>query len=160
MVAVEQVSLTISSVRSTGGHGQFSSAGTLSGIGGCRPEFTCHAARCEVRQLFWNSSVIYTSHVGLYNNDALKDLLIARADVNYAPAGLEPPLCVAIRHRMGEVGKTLLTYVAEVAVRGHSPLGSMGHDTLGPTVTDLASGDRALLLLLRAHQRSHGSLRK
>ena len=93
--------------------------------------------------------------VGLQNNDAVEDLLIARADLNYAPAGLEPPLCVAIRHRMGEIAKTLLTYTADVAVRGHPPLGSAGDDTLGPTVTDLASEDRALLLLLRAHQRSH-----
>ena len=49
----------------------------------------------------------------------------------------------------------LLTYTADVAVRGHPPLGSGEDDTLGPTVTDLASEDRALLLLLRAHQRSH-----
>ena len=45
--------------------------------------------------------------------------------------------------------------MADVAVRGHLPLGSMEDDTLGPTVTDLAAEDRALLLLLRAHQKSH-----
>ena len=92
--------------------------------------------------------------VGLQNNDAVEDLLIARADANY-PAGFEPPLCVAIRHRMGEIAKTLLTYTADVAVRGHPPLGSAEDDTLGPTVTDLASEDRALLHLLRAYQRLH-----
>ena len=89
--------------------------------------------------------------VGLQNNDAV---YIARADANYAPAGFEPPLCVAIRHRMGEVAKTLLTYTADVAVRGHPTLGMVGDDTLGPTATDLAADDRALLLLLRAHQTS------
>ena len=55
----------------------------------------------------------------------------------------------------GEVAKTLLTYTADVAVRGHPPLGSMEDDTLGSTVTDLAAEDRALLLLLRARQQSH-----
>ena len=35
----------------------------------------------------------------------------------------------------------------------------MEDDTLGPTVTDLASEDRALLLLLRALQVGHSSLR-
>ena len=69
--------------------------------------------------------------------------------------GLNLQLCVAIRHRMGEVAKTLLTYTADVAVRGHPPPESMEDDTLGPTVTDLASEDRALLLLLRVHQKSH-----
>ena len=68
---------------------------------------------------------------------------------------LEPPLCVAIRHRMGEIAKTLLTYTAEVTVRGHPPCGSVEDDNLGPTVTDLASDDKALHNLLRAHQMSH-----
>ena len=93
--------------------------------------------------------------VGLQNHDAVEDLLIAGADANYAPAGLEPPLCVALRHRLGEVAKTLLTYTADVAGRGHPPSGSVGDDTLGPTATDLAADDRALLLLLRAHQTTH-----
>ena len=90
--------------------------------------------------------------VGLQNNDAVEDLLIARADVNYAPAGFEPPLCVAIRHRMGEVAKTLLTYLADVALRGHPSPGTQENGSLGPTVTELASEDRTLHLLLRAHQ--------
>ena len=55
---------------------------------------------------------------------------------------------------MMEVAKTLLTYAADVAVRGHPPLSMVGDDTLGPTTTDLAADDRALLLLLRAHQTS------
>ena len=77
------------------------------------------------------------------------------ADVNFALAGFEPPLCVAIRHRMTEVAKTLLTCTVDVAVRGHPPLGSVEDDTRGPTGTDPAAEDRALLLLLRAHQKSH-----
>ena len=112
-------------------------------------------AKCDpnILGVAQQSPLLYA--VGLQNNDAVEDLLIARADVNYAPAGLEPPLCVAIRHRMGEIAKTLLTYTADVAVRGHPPLGSAEDDTLGPTVTDLASEDRALLHLLRAYQRLH-----
>ena len=92
---------------------------------------------------------------GLQNNDAVEDLLIARADTNYAPAGFEPPLCVAIRHRMGEIAKTLLTYTADMTVRGHLPPGSAEDGILGPTVADISAGDRAMLLLLRAHHRSH-----
>ena len=57
------------------------------------------------------------------------------------PGGLEPPLCVAICHRMGEIAKTLLTYTEDVTVRRHPPGGSAEHDTHGPTVTDLASDD-------------------
>ena len=107
-------------------------------------------AQCDPNDLgiAQQSPLLYA--VGLQHNDAVEDLLIARADVNYAPAGFEPPLCVAIRHRRGEVAKTLLTDTADVAVRGHPPPESMEDDTLGPTVTDLASEDRALLLLLRA----------
>ena len=36
-----------------------------------------------------------------------------------------------------------------------TPPGSGEDGSLGPTVTDLASEDRALLLLLRANQRLH-----
>ena len=112
-------------------------------------------AKCDpnVLGLAQQSPLLYA--VGSQNNDSVEDLLIARADVNYAPAGLEPPLCVAIRHRMGEIAKTLLTYTADVTVRGHPPGGSAEHDAHGPTVTDLASDDRALQLLLRAHQSSN-----
>ena len=62
---------------------------------------------------------------------------------------------MAIRHRMGDIAKTLLTYTADVTVRGHPPCGSVEDGNLGPTVTDLASNDRALHSLLRAHQMSH-----
>ena len=86
--------------------------------------------------------------VGLENKDAVEDLLIARANDNYAPAGLEPPLCVAVRHRMGEVAKTLLSYLADVEARGHSA-GTDGG--VGPTATELAATDSRLLQLLRAH---------
>ena len=112
-------------------------------------------AKCDpnVLGIAQQSPLLYA--VGLQNNDAVEDLLIARADVNYAPAGLEAPLCVAIRHRMGEIAKTLLTYTADITVRGHPPCGSVEDDNLGPTVTDLASDDRALHNLLRAHQMSH-----
>ena len=112
-------------------------------------------ARCDPNILgsAQQSPLLYA--VGLQNNDAVEDLLIARADANHAPTGLEPPLCVAIRHRMGDIAKTLLTYMADVTVRGHLPPGTVEDGTLGPTVTDLASEDRALLLLLRAHQQLH-----
>ena len=97
--------------------------------------------------------------VGLHNNEAVEDLLIARADVNYAPTGFEPPLCVAIRHRMGDVAKTLLSYMADVAVRGHPSFECQENGDVGPTATELASADRTLLHLLRAHTSWHTGLR-
>ena len=108
-------------------------------------------AKCDPNMLGISQQSPHLYAVGLQNNDAV-DLLTARADANHARTGFEPPLCVAIRHRMGEIAKTLLTYMANVTVRGHLPLGSVEDGSLGPTVTDLASEDRALLLLLRAHQ--------
>ena len=87
--------------------------------------------------------------VGLQNKAAVEDLLIARANVNYAPTGLEPPLCVAVRHRMGEVAKTLLSYLADVEARGHPAGTDRG---VGPTAMELAAADSMLLQLLRAHQ--------
>ena len=61
---------------------------------------------------------------------------------------------------MGEV-KTLLTYMADVAVtvRGHPFPGTQENGSLGPTVTELASEDRTLYLLLRAHQSLQSALR-
>ena len=112
-------------------------------------------AKCDPNTLGISQQSPLLYAVGLQNNDAVEDILIARADANHAPTGFEPPLCVAIRHRMGEIAKTLLTYMADVTVRGHFSPGSGEDGSLGPTVTDLASEDRALLLLLRAHQSLH-----
>ena len=77
--------------------------------------------------------------------------------MNHAPAGFEPPLCVAVRHRMGNIAKTLLIYNADITVRGHPPGGTDDEDgnPLGPTVTELASDDTVLQGLLRAHQTPH-----
>ena len=134
---------------------QSASAGSDLAFEGPSPLAMLLDAKCDpnILGIAQQSPLLYA--VGLQNDEAVEDLLIARADVNHAPARLEPPLCVAIRHRMEEIAKTLLTYTADVTVRGHPPCGSVEDDTLGPTVTDLASDDRALHLLLRAHQRSH-----
>ena len=73
---------------------------------------------------------------------------------NSFPPGVcpyRPPLCVAIRHRMGYVAKTLLSYIADVEVRGHPSSQSQGNGDVGPTATELASEDSTLLQLLRAH---------
>ena len=61
------------------------------------------------------------------------------------------PLCVAVRHRMGEVVKTLLSYLADVEARGHPTCQSQTNGDVGPTATELASEDSTLLQLLRAH---------
>ena len=95
--------------------------------------------------------------MGLQDKEAVEDLLIAGADVNQAPAGFEPPLWVAVRHRMGSIAKTLLTCNADVTVRGHPPGGSVDEEgnPMGPTLTELASDDIVLHGLLMAYQTPH-----
>ena len=121
VVLVEQVLFAVASVRSTRGIGQSSDAGTPidsndSVYEGPSPLSMLLDAKCDPNNegIAQQSPRLYA--VGLQNNNAVEDLLIARADMNYAPAGLEPPLCVAIRHRMGDIAKTLLTYTADVTV--------------------------------------------
>ena len=72
---------------------------------------------------------------------------MARANVDYAPTELEPPLCVAVRHRMGEIAKVLLSYHADVEARGHP---TDPDSEVGPTATELAAEDGALSQLFRA----------
>ena len=55
---------------------------------------------------------------------------------------------LAVRHRMGEIAKTLLSYYADVETRGH-PTGP--DREAGPAAIELASEDSALSQLLRAH---------
>ena len=77
-------------------------------------------------------------------------MLMARADVDWAPTGLEPPLCVAVRHRMGNIAKLLLSYHADVEARSQ-PAGL--DSEYCPTATELAAEDPALAQLFRAHFR-------
>ena len=92
-------------------------------------------AKCDPNALGTpqQSPLLYA--VGLQDTEAVEDLLIAGADVNHAPAGQEPPLCVAVRHRMGSIAKTLLMYQADVEVRGLVFVQSDAQDDvpLGPT---------------------------
>ena len=82
------------------------------------------------------------------DKEAVEDLLIARANADCAPIGLEPPLCVAVRHRMGDIAKVLLSYHADVEARSQ-PTGP--DSEFGPTATELAAEDPALAQLFRAH---------
>ena len=52
---------------------------------------------------------------------------------------------------MGEVAKTLLSYLADVDARGHPTCQSQTNGDVGPTATELALEDNTLLQLLRAH---------
>ena len=88
--------------------------------------------------------------IGIQDKETVEDLLIARADVDCAPTGLEPPLCVAARHRMGDIAKVLLSYHANVEARSQ-PAGPDSEN--GPTATELAEEDPALAQLFRAHFR-------
>ena len=75
---------------------------------------------------------------------------MARANVDCAPIGLEPPLCVAIRHRMGDIAQVLLSYHADGDVRSQP---TCSDSEIGPTATELAAEDPALAQLFRAHSR-------
>ena len=50
---------------------------------------------------------------------------------------------------MGEVAKTLVSYLADVEARGHPAGTDRG---VGPTAMELTAADSMLLQLLRAHQ--------
>ena len=112
-------------------------------------------ARCDPNVLGESQQSPLLYAIGLSDKEAVEDLLMARANIDYAPTGLEPPLCVAARHRMGEIAKVLLSYRADVEARGHSA----GPDSeVGPTAAEVAAEDCALSQLLRAHfQLENGS---
>ena len=88
--------------------------------------------------------------IGIQDKEAVEDLLMARASADCAPIGLEPPLCVAVRHRMGDIAKVLLSYHADVEARSQPAGPDSG---LGPTATDLAAEDPELAQLFRTHFR-------
>ena len=58
---------------------------------------------------------------------------------------------------MGSIAKTLLTYNADVTVRGHPPVGPVDEEgnPMDPTLTELASDDRVLHGLLMDYQMLH-----
>ena len=83
--------------------------------------------------------------MGLSDQEAVEDLSTARANIDDAHTGLEPPLCVAARHRMGEIAKVLLSYRADAEARGH-PTGP--DSEAAPTAAELAAEDGALSQLI------------
>ena len=95
-------------------------------------------ARCDPNVLGESRQSPLLYAIGISDKGAVEDLLMARAHVDYAPTGLEPPLCVAVRHRMGDITRVLLSYHADVEARSQSA----GPDSeVGPTATELAAED-------------------
>ena len=107
-------------------------------------------AKCDPNELGTPQQSPLLFAIGMQDKEAVEDLLIARVDANRAPVGREAPLCVAVRHRMGSIARTLLMYQADVTVRGHTFVESDAEEEnpLGPTLTELASDDRAMYYLL------------
>ena len=105
-------------------------------------------ARCDPNILgdSRQSPLLYA--IGIQDKEAVQDLLIARANTDIAPLGMEPPLCVAVRHRMGDIAQMLLTYHADVEARSQP---TDPASEFGPTATELAAADPALAQLFRAH---------
>ena len=104
-------------------------------------------ARCDPNALGESRQSPLLYAIGMQDKEAVEDLLIARANADCAPTGLEPPLCVAVRHRMGDIAKLLLSYHADVDARGQASNDS----EIGPTATELAAENPALAQLVRAH---------
>ena len=90
------------------------------------------------------------------DKEAVEDLLIARANADCAPIGLEPPLCVAVRHRMGDIAKVLLSYHADVGVRSQPtcPNSEIGSRATESAAEDPASG-HAVPRMISGSQKSH-----
>ena len=105
-------------------------------------------ARCDPNILGESRQSPLLYAIGIQDKDAVQDLLIARANADCAPIGMEPPLCVAVRHRMGDIAKVLLSYHADVEARSQ-PTNSASE--FGPTATELAAADPALAQLFSAH---------
>ena len=105
-------------------------------------------ARCDPNTLGESRQSPLLYAIGMQDKEAVEDLLIARANADCAPTGLEPPLCVAVRHRMGDIAKLLLSYHADVDARGQP---TSPDSEIGPTATELAAEDPALAQLFRAH---------
>ena len=67
-------------------------------------------ARCDPNILGESRQSPLLYAIGIQDKDAVQDLLIARANTDCAPLGMEPPLCslcVAVRHRMGDRSSAL-----------------------------------------------------
>ena len=108
------------------------------------------AARCDPNVLDESRQSPLLYAIGVQDKEAVEDLFMARADVDCAPTGLEPPLCVAVRHRMGNIAKVLLSYHADVEARSQQ----VGPDSAyGPTATELATEDPVLAQLFGADVR-------
>ena len=80
------------------------------------------------------------------------DLLIAGADVNHAPAGSEPPLCVAVTAWEVSLKHFSLTRLTQRYETTHRLPADEEGNLMGPTLTELASNDRVLHGLLMAYQ--------
>ena len=105
-------------------------------------------ARCDPNILGESRQSPLLYAIGIQDTEAVQDLLIARANADCAPLGLEPPLCVAVRHRMGDIAQVLLSYHADVEARSQP---TDPASEFGPTATELAAADPALAQLFRAH---------
>ena len=60
-------------------------------------------ARCSPNEMGAPMQSPLLFAVGSHDHDSVEDLLIFRADVNFTPQGREPPVCVAVRHRMRDI---------------------------------------------------------
>ena len=96
------------------------------------------AARCSPSEMGSPMQSPLLFAVGSNDHESVEDLLIA-----FTPWGREPPICVAVRHRIREVTRTLLHYRADLTARGFSvpPPGCEASRYEGPTLTELSAGD-------------------
>ena len=76
--------------------------------------------------------------------ESVEELLAHRANPNIASEGVEPPLCVAVRHRRRGIVSALLEHRADSNIRS-SPTAPPDR---GLTPLELAAGDERMMGLL------------
>ena len=82
--------------------------------------------------------------------ESVEELLAYHADPNVASDGVEPPLCVAVRHRRRGIVSALLEYRADINIRSTptAPPDVVWRTERGLTPMELAAGDECMMGLL------------
>ena len=83
-----------------------------------------------------------------------------QADPSVASDGVEPPLCVAVRHRQGGIVSALLEFRADINIRSTptAPPDVVGHTERGLTPMELATGDECMMGLLNDYHIFQGDV--
>ena len=84
------------------------------------------------------------------DTESVEELLAYRADPDVASPGVEPPLCIAVRHQRRNIVCALLEHRADINIRSFPTAQPdvVWRRELGLTPMDLAAGDEDMTSLL------------